>query len=140
MLFSFRHLISSRYGFCPPFQYRNVSTEALRFLDSLTNYEKKVLPDQTQDSVKFPLERMHCLLKKVGDPQSQLRAVHVIGSKGKGSIASFLSSIIAASGVKVGRLTSPHVIDLSERISLSTGKLLQDISSTSLTSLILDHK
>eukprot|EP00210_Caulerpa_lentillifera_P000293 g286.t1 len=122
----------------------SVSTDAIKFLDTLTNYEKGRFPKHTEMEEKFPLERMKRLLKKIGDPQTQLRSVHVVGSKGKGSICSFLSSILSASSCKVGRMLSPHISQLSERISLSspisTDGSMIDISPESLESLILNHK
>lgn len=122
----------------------SVSSDAYKFLDSLTNYEKGRFPNQTQRQEQFPLERMQHLLSKIGNPHTQFRSVHVVGSKGKGSISSFLSSIISASSVKVGRILSPHISHLSERMSLSsmtpTDGSITDISPDSLESLILRYK
>src|SRR5215213_5407945 len=58
-------------------------TKALRFLETLTDYERlRIVRYNTQN---FDLDRMRHLLKKLGNPQDHFRAVHVAGTKGKGS-------------------------------------------------------
>lgn len=75
------------------------------------------------------------LLKQLGSPHESLKAVHVAGSKGKGSVSSFLSSILSQSGLKTGLYTSPHMHSIRERLQIvGTGpisepayaKLIQD--------------
>jgi len=58
------------------------------------------------------------LLDDMGRPQAKLKAVHVAGSKGKGSVAAMLSSILHHSGYKTGTYTSPHIAHLRERIAV----------------------
>ena len=62
--------------------------------------------------------RMDRLLDDMGQPQKQLRAVHVAGTKGKGSVAAMLSSILNHSGYKTGTYSSPHISSLRERIAV----------------------
>lgn len=69
--------------------------------------------------IKPGLERITAILHSLGNPQETLKVVHVAGTNGKGSSASFLSSIIGAGGYRVGLFTSPHLIDFSERISIN---------------------
>ena len=59
---------------------------------------------------------MRTLLKKLGNPQDQFRTVHVAGTKGKGSTCAMIASMLQACGYKVGLYTSPHLIDIRERI------------------------
>jgi len=67
----------------------------------------------------FNLERMRKLLKRVGDPQEKLRTVHIAGTKGKGSTATMLAEMLRACGHRVGLYTSPHIVDIRERITIN---------------------
>lgn len=59
---------------------------------------------------------MHRLLDRLGNPHARVRAVHVVGSKGKGSTAAMLAAAAAAAGYRVGLYASPHVATLRERV------------------------
>lgn len=75
--------------------------------------------------VKLGLENIQQFLKIIGNPQSKLKTIHVAGSNGKGSTASFIASILMENGYKVGLYTSPHFVKFNERISIN-GKLISD--------------
>jgi dihydrofolate synthase / folylpolyglutamate synthase len=75
------------------------------------------------------LDRMRALCAAAGDPQLGCKFIHVAGSKGKGSVAAMLASILSAAGVKAGLYASPHVRDYRDRISLS-GTIFPDSSYT----------
>lgn len=77
------------------------------------------------------LETITKLLRRLNDPQSAFRAVHIAGTNGKGSTAAMTASILMASGYRVGLYTSPHLIDFSERIRVQG----QPISETRLIEL-----
>lgn len=62
------------------------------------------------------LVRMRVLLGHLGDPQDQLQFIHIAGTNGKGSVAAYISSILAASGHLVGRFVSPPVFEYEECI------------------------
>ena len=64
---------------------------------------------------------MRQLLAELGDPQQQLKVVHVAGTKGKGSVVVLLSAILRAAGLKVGTYTSPHLFDIRERVVVGGG-------------------
>jgi dihydrofolate synthase/folylpolyglutamate synthase len=66
----------------------------------------------------YNLKRMKWLLQTLGNPQDKLRCIHIAGTKGKGSTAIMLATILAQAGYKVGIYTSPHLIDLRERIQV----------------------
>ena len=91
---------------------------AVKYLKSFINYE-----DFRGFSYKgsFKLERAARLFRKLGIKPAELPAVHIAGTKGKGSTAVFLSSVLAASGLKVGLYTSPHLEDFRERIRIVQG-------------------
>jgi len=61
----------------------------------------------------------------VGNPHEQLKAVHVAGTNGKGSTCHLIAASLQASGLKVGLYTSPHLIDLRERIRVN-GKPIEE--------------
>ncbi len=64
------------------------------------------------------LERILALLDELGNPQKNLRIVHVAGTNGKGSISTMLSNIFRADGKKTGLFTSPYIVDFCERIQI----------------------
>ncbi len=65
------------------------------------------------------LERITELLLSLGDPQKDLKFIHVAGTNGKGSTCTMLSEIYMKAGIKVGLYTSPYVIDFRERIQIN---------------------
>lgn len=68
--------------------------------------------------IHLGLERVCALLHRLHDPQMQFPVIHVGGTNGKGSVCAFLSEILRAAGYRVGRYTSPHLVDWPERIWL----------------------
>ncbi len=72
-----------------------------------------------QFGVKLGLENITNLLNFIGNPQEKLKVFHIAGSNGKGSTASFLSSILMEAGYKVGQFTSPHFVKFNERIRIN---------------------
>lgn len=68
--------------------------------------------------MKPGLSRITPLLAALGNPQDSFKALHVVGTNGKGSSASFLSSILTASGRRTGLFTSPHLVSFTERIRI----------------------
>ncbi len=69
--------------------------------------------------VHLGLERIERLLNALDNPQQQVPIIHVAGTNGKGSVCAYLSSIISAAGYKVGRYTSPHLVNWNERICIN---------------------
>ncbi len=69
--------------------------------------------------IHLGLERIENLLLALDNPQHQVPIVHVAGTNGKGSVCAYLSSILTEAGYKVGRYTSPHLVDWTERICLN---------------------
>ena len=62
---------------------------------------------------------MNRLLSAVGNPHKALRTVHIAGTKGKGSTAAMLSNMLQGCGLNVGVYSSPHVLDIRERIMIN---------------------
>jgi dihydrofolate synthase/folylpolyglutamate synthase len=92
-------------------------TKALRFLDTLTDFERMRIV--RYNSQNFNLERMRTLLKKQGNPHHAFKSVHVAGTKGKGSTCTMIASMLRACGYKVGLYTSPHLVDIRERFQVN---------------------
>ena len=66
------------------------------------------------------LERIQSLLRLLGRPERGLRAVHVAGSNGKGSVCRLMESALAAQGLRTGLFISPHLVDFTERYRFNT--------------------
>ena len=99
----------------------------LAWLMDRIDYER-VRPDGNSP---FRLERMQSLLDLVGSPQKTIPAVHLAGTKGKGSTAAFLESILRDSGLRTGLFTSPHISRVEERMRIN-GKLPSEEQIVSL--------
>ncbi|NOT53690.1 MAG: bifunctional folylpolyglutamate synthase/dihydrofolate synthase [Deltaproteobacteria bacterium] len=70
------------------------------------------------ERMDLKLERVAEALRLCGSPQQRFAAIHVAGTNGKGSTATFLHSMLRTAGYRVGLFTSPHLIDFCERIRL----------------------
>ena len=97
---------------------------ALEWLFSATDYERMQRVRYNTDT--FDLSRMAALVTRVGDPHRDQRYLHVAGTKGKGSTAAMLSEVLRAAGYRVGLYTSPHVVDLRERICVGGAPIEAD--------------
>ncbi|HMF88926.1 MAG TPA: Mur ligase family protein, partial [Gemmatimonadaceae bacterium] len=88
--------------------------------DLLTSYGAAIeaLFARTTSGIKPGLERTEAMLADIGSPHRRLSAVHVAGTNGKGSVVAAAESLLRWKGLKVGRYTSPHLIDFRERITV----------------------
>lgn len=76
--------------------------------------------------VHLGLERIQQLLANLGNPHHQVPIIHVAGTNGKGSVCAYLSSILTEAGYQVGRYTSPHLVNWTERICLNEQPVLAE--------------
>jgi dihydrofolate synthase/folylpolyglutamate synthase len=83
-------------------------SEAIQFLYGLQIF-----------GANFGLENTRQLAALAGNPQTQLRFIHVAGTNGKGSTCAMLESIYRAAGLRVGLFTSPHLVSFRERIQVN---------------------
>jgi dihydrofolate synthase/folylpolyglutamate synthase len=103
--------------------------QALAYLFGRVNYER-VSPDPND----LKLDRMRALCGALGNPQAGLRIIHVAGSKGKGSTAAMLASILQRAGHRTGLFTSPHLCAFEERIQIDS----QPIECQQLVNLLAE--
>jgi len=97
---------------------RNPQHEAaLEFLLGRINYERMPIVPYGQRQLK--LDRMRQLLTRLGNPDAGLPIVHVAGTKGKGSTAAFIGSVLRAAGYEVGLFSSPHLESIEERFAVN---------------------
>jgi dihydrofolate synthase / folylpolyglutamate synthase len=75
------------------------------------------------DSMRFGLGAITGLLRRLGNPQNSYKSILIAGTNGKGSTSAMTASILQSSGYKVGLYTSPHLIDVRERIVVSGRKI-----------------
>lgn len=94
---------------------------AIKFLYSLSWF-----------GARFGLETTRALAECVGNPQEQLRFIHIAGTNGKGSTGTMLESIYRAAGLRVGLFTSPHLVSFRERLQVDR----ELISETEVVALV----
>src|SRR2546423_1922022 len=96
---------------------------AIQFLYSLRTF-----------GTKFGLANTLKLAALAGDPQKQLRFIHVAGTNGKGSTCAMLESIYQEAGLRVALFTSPHLVAFGERIQVNR----RLISRSDIVSLVAE--
>ena len=119
--------------------------------------ELKFLYSLQREGIKLGLQHTTDLLKFLGNPHNHFKAIHIAGTNGKGSTASYINSILIESGYKVGLYTSPHLVKFNERIRVNqflitdkqisnfinrTKSTIKKIKSTffeTTTAMALDH-
>ncbi|MFH2113118.1 MAG: folylpolyglutamate synthase/dihydrofolate synthase family protein [Spirochaetota bacterium] len=88
------------------------STAVYEYLNRFLNFERKLDPKE------YRLDRMRGLRELFVRPDESYKAIHVAGSKGKGSTATMIAAIMDLHEAPVGLYTSPHLIDFTERIAV----------------------
>jgi dihydrofolate synthase/folylpolyglutamate synthase len=113
---------------------------AVKYLESFVNYEKL---NRYSYKKSLGLQRIRSFLQFIGNPQEELKTIHIAGSKGKGSTCAFAAYILRQAGFSVGLYTSPHLSDFRERIRiLKPGRIIPQspfegaISKESLIALV----
>ena len=84
------------------------------FLNSVPGFTDKHTIEDTRDFLSF-----------LGNPDEQMKIVHVAGTNGKGSVCSYLTSILMKAGYTVGTFISPHLVKINERF-LIDGRMITD--------------
>ena len=76
------------------------------------------LAARTRFGIKFGLDTTRALLEELGHPEQACAALLVAGTNGKGSVVAYLDAALRASGLRVGRYVSPHLVSVHERIAV----------------------
>ena len=83
------------------------------------------LNDMPRFTVKEDNRDFRWFLKKLGNPEQDLRIIHVAGTNGKGSVCAYMSSILQEAGYRTAVFTSPHLVDMRERFTVN-GKMISE--------------
>jgi len=107
-------------------------TELIEWLFSqLPMYQK-----QGASAYRKDLHNTILLSDYLGNPEKEIKTIHVAGTNGKGSTSSMIASVLQEAGYKVGLYTSPHLEDFRERIKINEKR----ISKKFVSEFILEHK
>ena len=88
-------------------------TTALERAMSLADFERT---SKSPTHSQYHLHRIGLMLKRLGDPHLEIPTIHIAGTKGKGSTAALIASVLSSQGYKTGLYTSPHLHTIRERI------------------------
>lgn len=91
--------------------------EAVAYLKDMPRFTVKKNPADNRDLKWF--------LKKLGNPEQNLRIIHVAGTNGKGSVCAYMSSILKEAGYRTAVFTSPHLVDMRERFAVN-GEMISE--------------
>lgn len=91
------------------------STEAIEYIHSRLKF-----------GINPGMERIEALCAELGNPQDDLKFIHVAGTNGKGSTSTMIASALTSAGYKTGLFTSPYVIDFRERIQVDSEMISPD--------------
>ena len=96
----------------------------------------EVINSRLRFGSKLGLDNIRALLNEMGNPQNDLKFVHVAGTNGKGTTCTYISSILREAGYKVGLYTSPFVVEFRERFIINGEMIPEDelIEQIELTS------
>ncbi|MFA9378880.1 MAG: folylpolyglutamate synthase/dihydrofolate synthase family protein, partial [Lachnotalea sp.] len=93
------------------------------------NYEEAVeyILDIPKFTKKNPMENIRALMVELGNPQNNMKVIHVAGTNGKGSVCAYISSILECAGKANAMFTSPHLVDINERFMINGIKIDNEI-------------
>lgn len=89
----------------------------MAYLEDMPRFTVKKDPKDTRD--------LRWFLKKIGNPEQDLRLIHVAGTNGKGSVCAYMRSILETAGYRTAMFTSPHLVDMRERFVVD-GKMISE--------------
>ena len=104
---------------------------AASYIQTFLNTEKS--PDFSRDARRYNLDRITQLLDKLGNPHQHFKIIHIAGSKGKGTTATIIASILTHAGYQTGLFTSPHFISPRERCQIDAKMISEADFSRCLT-------
>ena len=93
--------------------------EAMKYITEVGNFGSN-----------YGLERTYKLLEYLGNPEKELKLIHIAGTNGKGSTTSMITEILMGAGYKVGMYTSPFIEEFEERIQINRRNIPKEILAT----------
>ena len=90
------------------------------------NQTVNLLTSSSKFCIKLGLERIKAVLDILGNPQKNLKIIHIAGTNGKGSVCTVLAEILKNSGFKTGLYTSPHLYSYTERFKINNIPISED--------------
>lgn len=96
---------------------------------------KDYIANGDNGKILLGLDRVRKLCEFLGNPQDKVKLIHIAGTNGKGSVGTFIASVLIASGYKVGRYTSPEVLNYRDKFSIN-GQWIKEEEFASLTDVI----
>lgn len=100
------------------------------------NYEK-LLSSAGKFRIELGLGRISKILELLGNPQNNLKIIHIAGTNGKGSVCAILEEIFVKAGFKTGKFISPHLFSYTERIAVNKHPI-SDAELDKITAQILE--
>ena len=85
---------------------------------------------RTTGETRLGLERTKKLLEALGNPQDSLKFFHIAGTNGKGSVSAIMDRLLRRMGFRVGKYTSPHLVDFRERILIDGAMIDESVVTT----------
>jgi dihydrofolate synthase/folylpolyglutamate synthase len=107
---------------------------AVDYLLNQTDYERMRVIQY--DETAFKLDRMRALLKAIGNPHEKVAMIHVAGTVGKGSTVAMVGAMLMGNGYTVGAYTSPHLVDIRERVVVN-GEMVDENTFTELLKVVV---
>lgn len=101
-------------------------SEAIEYINDIPKFTKKNTPEHTKE-----------FLRRLGNPQDELKVIHVAGTNGKGSVCSYIDMILRAEGKTVGLALSPHLVKMNERIVIN-GRMVSDEKFLEVFHIVLE--
>ena len=98
----------------------NQEIENINNLESRYSATIGYIKNLTRFGMNLGLKRIESLLSKMGNPERELKIIHVAGTNGKGSTTAMIASILQKAGYSAGMFTSPHLHDYRERIRINS--------------------
>ena len=87
----------------------------------------KTITAKSNFYIDLSLNRIETALEKFGNPQEDLKYIHVAGTNGKGSVCAMLDSVLKEAGYKTGLYTSPHIWEYTERIKINGVQIPKEV-------------
>lgn len=82
------------------------------------------------------LKNIQALMDALGNPQDNLKIIHIAGTNGKGSVSQFIGNILVAAGYKVGTFTSPYLVKINEQMTINSKEITDEAFSQLVSDLM----